>query len=620
MRSFSKILRLTLLLTAFAAASTAAWADTTYYLLWGTTNNITNFSSKGSQSGSSSWEWTVNTLAAGTNYYFCLSTSTDYRDNITPESPSASDIVSTLTSSKGPQEWNDGQVRKFYYFALTSAQASIKLKYESGTGKYTIYTGSTYTVTPSITGGTIDPSTAQSVTSGSSVSFTVTPTSGYTYSSATYDGTKSGEILRSTNTFTLTPTSDGTLTIVYELATTHTITTSGDNCSFNESSRSIASDGYFDFVVTPNEGYKLVSASCTNATCSPTDLGDATTATTVRVSNPTANGILTITTAAIDEYRVPTVRVGAKPTISDSDCGLTATAYFAQTGCKDIDKLTLYYSNSRAFRIDGKNKTDSKEIDVSSPDINSSQDISLTSAEVSGVVNPGDMLYLRFTAHNSKGISSYSDILPIEYVCSGKFIKKNLSKSFTACPGMHEFNWSEMFISPAPATWDVTLGGSDAKSDFNLANGVMTWKTEGKTLTSYTYTFTAHADGYADASATLTITYTVPSGSVDGSISGVTATPSTTAESPTKPYKEISLSATGTQGNITLIDWTVSHATAQIYNKSGNSFTATAKFKAESRATKTTYTVTATGYTATCKSVSDTATIVVAPDVTETCD
>jgi hypothetical protein len=618
MKSFSKKLRLTLLLLGFAAAGTVAWADTTYYLMWGTTNNITQFTSKGAQSGSTEWTWSVGNLSSGSNYYFCLSTSASYTGNIT-SNPSASDIVSTITSVKGIQEWNDGQVRKFYYFALSSAQSGVKLSYNSTTGKYTIFVGSTYTVTPSITGGSISPSTAQNVTSGSSVSFTVTPTSGYSYSSATYSGTKSGDIIRSTNTFTLTPTSSGTLTIVYSLETTYTITANGTNCSFNEASKNIAAGGSFDFVVTPNEGYKLVSASCTNATCSPTSLGDATTATTITVSNPTAAGTLTVVTAPVSANRTPTVRIGAKPSISSSDCGLTTTAYFAQTGCNNIDKLTLYYSNNRAFRIDGGNKTESKEISVSAPAINTSQNISLTSAEVSEVVNPGEQIFLRFTAHNANGTSSYSDILPIKYECS-KFVKQNLTKSFKACPGEHQFNWNEMFIYPAPATWSVTLGGTDAKSDFTLSNGIMTWKTDGKTATSYTYTFTAHADGYDDATATLTINYTKPSGSITGSITGVTATPAATAENPTKPYTEVSLSAAGTTGNITLIDWTVSPATAEIYSESGNTLPATAKFKAESRATKTTYTVTATGYTATCASVSNSATIVVAPDIKEECD
>ncbi|MCI4627210.1 MAG: hypothetical protein L3V56_14795, partial [Candidatus Magnetoovum sp. WYHC-5] len=44
----------------------------------------------------------------------------------------------------------------------------------------TNFTGTTYTVTPSAgTGGTITPSTPQTVTSGLTTQFTVTPNSGY---------------------------------------------------------------------------------------------------------------------------------------------------------------------------------------------------------------------------------------------------------------------------------------------------------------------------------------------------------------------------------------------------------------------------------------------------------
>jgi hypothetical protein len=479
-----------------------------------------------------------------------------------------------------------------------------------------------YTVTPSITGGTITPPTAQSVTSGSSVTFTVTPTASYVFTSAEYSGNKSGDISQAGNSFTLTPTSSGTLSIVYSApAASYTIAVSGTNCSFNETSKSIATGGSFDFVVTPNEGYKITAIAITGATADPVGSGKSyTTATTIKVSNPTANGTLTITTAPIETSgRKPTVRIGAKPELN-ADCGLTTTAYFAQRGCANITNVTLYYSNSRAFRIDGKNRTASKSKSVSNPSINTSTSVTLTSDEISKAVTPGETLYLRFTATNANGTSSYSDILPIKYECN-KFITNNLAKSFTACPGKHEFTWSDMFIYPSPTTWSVkNSSNADAKSEFSLLGDVMTWTPGTKTSGTYTYTFTGKTDGYNDATATLTITYTAPSGSVTGTITGLTTSPATSAETPTKPYTEITLNAAGTKGNINEIDWTVTPATSEIYGESGNTMPATAKFKAQSRAANTTYTVTVTGYTATCASVSKSATIVVAPDITEKCD
>lgn len=313
---------------------------------------------------------------------------------------------------------------------------------------------------------------------------------------------------------------------------------------------------------------------------------------------------------------VPTMRIGAKPTISASDCSMTVNTYVAQTGCAALTGITLYYSNNRAFRTDGSYKTQSKTVTSSLPAAaGGSKSFSLTSGDVGAVVKPGETIYLRCTASNASGTSAYSDIVPVQYVC-GKFVKQNLNKSFKACPGEHQFTWGDMFISPTPATWSCTLGGSDATSDFTLKDGEMIWNTEGKTATSYTYTFTAKKDGYDDATATLTITYTVP-GSISGSISGVTASAASTT-----PWTAVTLTAAGTKGNMTKIYWTSAPESAEITPSSAtlSSLPATAKFKAEATGYSVDYTVTATGYTADCASSSKSVTIKVTPDVTEKCD
>lgn len=599
-----------LMLTAMLLLAGGSVWGTTYYLIGSSSSDNPAQWSKLAENTST--EFTVS-LAHGNNY-MAISTSQSIANYISASGKSYS------FSSDDAWNFQTKQWSEYYYvWANVKSAGTYTILYDGNTYTLVKGSGTVYTVTPSITGGTISPSTPQSVTDGNSISFTVTPTAGYSCSGATYTGTKSGEIIRSTNTFTLTPTSSGTLTIVYSLETTYTITANGTNCSFNETSKSIATGGSFDFVVTPNEGYKITNIAVTNATASPSGSVNYTTATTITVSNPTANGTLTITTAAVSANRAPTVRIGAKPVIG-ADCGLTTTAYFAQRGCANITNVTLYYSNSRAFRIDGKNRTASKSKSVSNPAINTSTEVTLTSAEISEAVNPGETLYLRFTATNANGTSTYSDILPIKYECN-KFITQNLAKSFTACPGKHEFKWSDMFIYPSPTTWSVkNSSNADAKSEFSLLGDVMTWTPGSKTSGTYTYTFTGKTDGYDDATATLTITYTAPSGSVSGTITGLTTSPATSAETPTKPYTEITLNAAGTTGNITEIDWTVTPATSEIYGESGNTMPATAKFKAQSRAANTTYTVMVTGYTATCASVSKSATIVVAPDVTEKCD
>ena len=607
MKRLSQILKHAALLTAVLLTGSNAWA----------TYGLTGSSCMGLD-GSSITYFTSNqysfTASCGGSQWFRL-----YNGSISDANSCKLGSLSSGSTASLSTSYATTQPGSTFQYNLEITKGATYTFTMSGSTLTITTSAASYTVTPSGVGCTLSPAGAQSVTSGNSVTFTATPTSSYVYSTATYSGTKSGDISKSGNAFTLTPTSSGTLTVTYVApAASYTITTSGTNCSFNETSKSIVSGGSFDFVVTPNEGYKITNIAVTGATASPSGSVNYTTATTINVSNPTGNGTLTITTAAVSANRAPTVRIGAKPVIG-ADCGLTTTAYFAQRGCANITNVTLYYSNSRAFRIDGKNRTASKSKSVSNPAINTSTTVTLTSAEISEAVNPGETLYLRFTATNANGTSTYSDILPIKYECN-KFITNNLAKSFTACPGKHEFTWSDMFIYPSPTTWSVKNSSNvDAKSEFSLVGNVMTWDPGSKTSGTYTYTFTGKTDGYDDATATLTITYTAPSGSVTGTITGLTTSPATSAGSPTKPYTEITLTAAGSTGNFAEIDWDVTPATAEIYNKSGNAMPATAKFKAESRATQTSYTVTVSGYTSGCKSVSKTATIVVAPDVKETC-
>lgn len=607
MKRFSQILKHIALLTAMLLTGSNAWAayGLTGSSCMGLSNSFTAFTNN---------KYTFTATCSGSQWFRLYNGSIADANSCKLGSLSGGSTVSLGTS------YSTTQPGSTFQYNIEITKGATYTFTMSGSNLTITTSTASYTVTPSGVGCTLSPAGAQSVTSGSSVTFTATPTSSYVYSTATYSGTKSGDISKSGNAFTLTPTSTGTLTVTYVApAASYTITTSGTNCSFNETSKSIVSGGSFDFVVTPNEGYKITNIAVTNATASPSGSVNYTTATTINVSNPTANGTLTITTAAVSANRAPTVRIGAKPELN-ADCGLTTTAYFAQRGCANITNVTLYYSNSRAFRIDGKNRTASKSKSVSNPAINTSTTVTLTSAEISEAVNPGETLYLRFTATNANGTSTYSDILPIKYECN-KFITQNLAKSFTACPGKHEFTWSDMFIYPSPTTWSVKNSSNvDAKSEFSLVGDVMTWDPGSKASGTYTYTFTGKTDGYDDATATLTITYTAPSGDAASGLTGLTTSPSTSAGSPTKPYTEITLNAAGSAGNINEIDWDVTPATAEIYNKSGNSVPASAKFKAESRASQTSYTVTVSGYTSGCKSISKTATIVVAPDIKETCN
>ena len=78
----------------------------------------------------------------------------------------------------------------------------------------------TYTVTPSAgANGTISPSTAQTVNYGSSLTFTATPSTGYTVNTWSLDGTV---VQTGGTTYTLTNiTANHTVNVTFTLLTYH---------------------------------------------------------------------------------------------------------------------------------------------------------------------------------------------------------------------------------------------------------------------------------------------------------------------------------------------------------------------------------------------------------------
>lgn len=591
-------LRAAAVLVAMLGISSAAWADSFMYAEENDDyTGWTNYQTASCSGGTCTATITVTpnrTIYVG--YATGTTSSTLYKGSI--------------SLSQTGLYWIQDQEKNGYHFAKFSTSAtSITVSYNTSTHAYTIAAGAppTYDVATNATGCTVSPTSYSSVTAGSSVTFTVTPTSGYTYVNATYSGGTSGSISKSDNTFTFTPTGSGTFNVTYALQYTVTPSISGGTVS-PSTPQTVASGSSVSFTVTPESGYTYSSA-----TYSGTKTGNITQAGNVITLSPTSSGTLSI---VYKGQSAPQVRIGEKPRFGE-ECGLTVGAYVAQTGCNNITSFTLYYSNIASFRSDADYKTGSKEVAVSNPAINTNTNITLSATEVEEVVSPGEILYLRVKGTNAQG-SALSDVVPVKYECN-RFVKRDLDVDFRACPGEHQFAWSDMFLSPEPTTWSVTKGGNDAKADFTLVNGQMIWNTTGKTETSYTYVFTAKKDGYADGTATLNITYDVPGSLSTGSITSLTA-----GADEATPYENVSLTAAGTTGDITQIEWTTSPATASIIDASGNTLPATATFKADKVSSTMTYTVKVTGYRAgvseDCASASATTTITVKPDKTEDCD
>lgn len=615
-----KNIRYLMLMAAMLLAGGSAWGDTTYYLLWGVDQNPSQLSSQGSVSGTTSWTWTMSgSFSSGKNYYFAVSSSSSYTGIISGSGAKDSDVVdgSSILSGHYKQQYNVSGTDYYYYLvSFSSARTSFSVNYDSSTGKYTFSgAATTYAVSTSITGGTISPESYASVTSGNSVTFEVTPTSGYTYTSKTYDGGTSGDITQDGNTFTFTPTGSGTFTVVYSLKYSVTPSVSGGTVS-PSTTQTVEDSDDVTFTVTPTTGYLY-------STCSYPEGWTVSQSTNTFTVTPNSSGTLSIVYIG---HSAPTVCIGKEP--SFSDCALTVGAYVAQRGCDNVDKFTLFYSNNSMFRSDGNYKIDS--LNVNSLNISSNNynyDIDLSDTDIEKVVNPGETLYLRLKGHNTNGWSAFSEVVPVKYECN-RFVTKNLSKSFKACPGQHQFKLSDMFLSPEPTTWSAKLtekGGStvspatDATADFSLVNGQMIWNTAGKTETSYVYEFTAKKAGYSDGTATLTITYSVPPAST-GSFSSLSASP----DEDVTPYTPVALSATGTQGDMETIEWTSVPASATFSNMSGNTvdeYGPTATFRVNKVSSAMDYTVTVTGYNNTnCSSASESVTIKVKPDTAEDCD
>ncbi len=263
-----------------------------------------------------------------------------------------------------------------------------------------------------------------------------------------------------TNTYTITAA-----------AASYTISTSGSNCTFSPTSRSIASGSSNTFTVTPASGYKLVSASVTNATCSPTNLGNATAATTITVSNPTAAGTLTVVTAPATSTSVPTVRIGSQIE-EEADYDVHLGGYVAATGCSNISKFTIYYSKSTITSKSGSGVF-TKEISASSPAVGSNTPLTLPASEIASHNWGNANMYVRITATNGVGESELSDEVVLAY---------------TLCEGVI----TELTISPASKAVEINKAQtfSYTANTGAVVNSVKWYKDDAEVGTGSTYTFT----------------------------------------------------------------------------------------------------------------------------------
>ena len=121
----------------------------------------------------------------------------------------------------------------------------------------------TYTVgVTASTGGTVSGSSSQTVNYNGSTTFTVTPSTGYKYSSVSCPSGITGSYNSGNNTLTVSNvTASGTCTVSFTKKT-YTVRVSVTNGTSSPTSRTVSHGSSTTFTVTPNSGYEYESLSC----------------------------------------------------------------------------------------------------------------------------------------------------------------------------------------------------------------------------------------------------------------------------------------------------------------------------------------------------------------------
>lgn len=163
----------------------------------------------------------------------------------------------------------------------------------------------TFVVTPSAgTGGTISPSTPQTVNSGATATFTVTPASGYQLASVS--GTCGGALIGNTYT-TQAVTANCTVIAAFGVAppTTYTVTPNagtGGTISPN-TPQTVSSAATVLFTLTPNPGYQIAGVG---GTCGGSLSGNAYTTNAI-TANCTVNAAFSVASAPAPTASAPTL-------------------------------------------------------------------------------------------------------------------------------------------------------------------------------------------------------------------------------------------------------------------------------------------------------------------------
>ncbi len=310
----------------------------------------------------------------------------------------------------------------------------------------------------------------------------------------------------------------------------------------------------------------------------------------------------------------PAVRIGKKlkevTTSGATQGNVDVSAYIAATGCANVTKIRVFYSNNSAFRDDEGYRSASFEKTLATPITTNNNrcddELSITKAQVLGVVSKGETLYVRLKAVNANGLSSaYSDVAKLTYQYD-QFIVENQAITATACEGQHQFKWTGEggMFNPVPDGFEVRYNNAEGKvasSEFSLVGDYMVWTgvtayddNEDASPVEHVYYFTADKEGYGNVSATATfnlsaqklddVTVTINEGVVNV----------TDATIGVEPWELIELTATRSDEG-TGIEWTAPEDISLTVSNNG----ANASVKGK-KASESVYQVSARALNSTC--------------------
>ena len=210
------------------------------------------------------------------------------------------------------------------------------------------------------TGGTVSGTSSKTVNYNGSTTFTVTPNTGYQYSSVSCPSGITGSYSTSTNTLTVSNVkASGTCTVNFTKKT-YTVRVSVTNGTSSPTSRTVSHGSSTTFTVTPNSGYEYEGLSCTggsyNQNTKVLTVSNVTSTRTCTIKfTPTASSTLIFDYGVSSETKYDKLTItltgtnGSSVTIANAISGTTSSSASQALTANVTYTLTLSYTKDSSI-------------------------------------------------------------------------------------------------------------------------------------------------------------------------------------------------------------------------------------------------------------------------------